>query len=93
MVASSRAPLRPDRLRVLNAPRSITVELAATHPVAVWLPTAAAATLIDTVLETWQIDDEWWRQPIARRYVEAVLAGGARVVLFQDLLTGGWYQQ
>jgi len=93
MVASPRTPLRPDRLRVLNAPRPITVELAAAHPVAVWLPTAAAATPIDTVLEIWQIDDEWWRQPIARRYVEAVLAGGARVVLFQDLLTGQWYLQ
>jgi hypothetical protein len=93
MVASSRAPLRPDRLRVLNAPRPVTVELAATLPVAVGGRPESERTPIETILEIWQIDDEWWRHRIARRYVEAVLVGGARVVFFQDLTTGGWFLQ
>jgi hypothetical protein len=45
------------------------------------------------VLETWRIDDEWWRKPIARRYVEVVLEDGAHVVLFEDLVTGAWFAQ
>ncbi|HEY6209957.1 MAG TPA: hypothetical protein VIW28_12910 [Gemmatimonadales bacterium] len=43
--------------------------------------------------ESWRIDDEWWRQPIIRRYVEVVLEGGARVVLFEDIITGEWFAQ
>jgi hypothetical protein len=39
------------------------------------------------------MDDEWWRQPIVRRYVEVVLEGGGRVVLFEDLITGEWFVQ
>ena len=93
MVAPSRASLRPDRLRVLNVPQPVTVELAATQPVAVWLPAALERSPIEAILEIWQIDDEWWRRPIARRYVEAVLVGGGRVVVFQDLATGSWFLQ
>jgi len=39
------------------------------------------------------MDDEWWRQPIVRRYVEVVLEGGGRVVLFRGLITGEWFVQ
>ena len=93
MVAHPRTPLRSDRLRALNSPQPVTVELAADEPVAVWLPASPERSRIDAVLEVWQIDDEWWRRPIARRYVEAILAGGARVVFFQDLTTGSWFLQ
>jgi hypothetical protein len=48
---------------------------------------------VEAVLESWRIDDEWWRDPIARRYVEVVLEGGAHVVLYQDLTTRAWFMQ
>jgi hypothetical protein len=48
---------------------------------------------VEAVLEDWRIDDEWWRAPISRRYVEAVLQGGKHVVFYQDLLTGEWFVQ
>jgi hypothetical protein len=48
---------------------------------------------ITEVLEVWRIDDEWWRVPITRRYVDVVLDGGAHVVLFEDLQTGEWFVQ
>ncbi len=48
---------------------------------------------VDDVLEIWRIDDEWWRIPICRRYVEVVLEGGRHVVLFEDVDTGTWYEQ
>jgi hypothetical protein len=51
------------------------------------------AAVVETVLETWRIDDEWWRQIISRRYFAVILEGGARVVLFEDLVTHVWFIQ
>jgi hypothetical protein len=48
---------------------------------------------VEEVVETWIVQDEWWRAPINRRYVEVVLEGGAHVVLFEDLTTGDWFLQ
>jgi hypothetical protein len=53
----------------------------------------AAGRGVEEVVEEWRIDDEWWRTPIHRRYVEVVLEGGAHVVLFEDVTTGEWYLQ
>jgi hypothetical protein len=51
------------------------------------------ATVVESVLEMWRIDDEWWRQLISRRYFSVLLEGGGRVVLFEDLVTGEWFMQ
>jgi len=48
---------------------------------------------VEAVGEVWRIDDEWWRVPIVRRYVEVIFEGGGRVVLFEDLSTGEWWMQ
>ena len=48
---------------------------------------------IESVNETWRIDDEWWRQMISRQYFEVMMEGGKRVVLFQDLINGKWFAQ
>ena len=48
---------------------------------------------VEEVVEVWVVQDEWWRTPIHRRYVEVVLEGGAHVVLFEDLTTGEWFMQ
>jgi hypothetical protein len=48
---------------------------------------------VEAIVDEWRIDDEWWRTPIHRRYVEVVLEGGAHVVLFEDLTTGEWFLQ
>ena len=45
------------------------------------------------VRERWRIDDEWWRVPISRKYYALVLEDGRPVILFRDLVTGGWYGQ
>jgi hypothetical protein len=54
---------------------------------------AETAAVVETVLEIWRIDDEWWRQLISRRYFAVILEGGARVVLFEDLVTHEWFIQ
>lgn len=46
------------------------------------------------VRESWLVEDGWWdRQPIARRYWEVVVEGGRDLILFKDLLKGGWFWQ
>ncbi len=48
---------------------------------------------IDQIREVWRIDDEWWRAPISRLYVDVVLSDGGTLTLFRDLMTGHWYAQ
>ncbi len=88
MVAPARAPLRTDRLRAVNAPKPVVLELDTSGVLSV-----SNGGKIEAILETWRIDDEWWRQPIARAYMEVMLEGGKRLVLFQDLITGEWFSQ
>jgi hypothetical protein len=45
------------------------------------------------IIDTWLIEDEWWRAPIARRYVQVLLADGRVLTLFHDRIGGDWYTQ
>ena len=93
MVASARAPVHAGRLRALNAPRPVTVKASAEgEPVAVRLRPGGDWQRL-TVQERWRIDDEWWREPISRRYLTLLLADGALRTVFQDLTDGRWYEQ
>ena len=98
MVAPARAPLRADRLRAVNEPRPVMVELNDDGSPAV-VKESDSRTVgqsdgkIESIGETWRIDDEWWRQTISRVYWEVILEGGKRVVLFQDLITTDWFMQ
>ncbi len=92
MVTNSRTPIRSHRLRPLNLPRSVGVELNEDDlPVAV--TSDGKEKKVEEIGETWRIDDEWWRDPIARRYVEVMLVGGGHVVVYEDLVGGGWFMQ
>jgi hypothetical protein len=51
------------------------------------------SAVVETILESWRIDDEWWRKFLSRRYFAVLLDGGARVVLFEDLVTHEWFMQ
>lgn len=92
MVPPSRTPLRADRLRALNLPVRVAVT---TDPAG--LPQSVQREdgdlAVEEIRELWRIDDEWWRSPIIRCYADVVLAGGKRVILYQDLVTGDWWIQ
>jgi hypothetical protein len=45
------------------------------------------------ILNTWRIDEEWWRTPITRRYFLLQLDNGTRATVFHDLEHNGWYRQ
>jgi len=82
-----------DRLRALNVQQRVEVTLDERGVPVVVKREAGSGRRIESIGEMWRIDDEWWRTPIVRRYVEVILEGGGRVVLFEDLSTGEWWIQ
>lgn len=43
--------------------------------------------------ERWRIDEEWWRQPICRRYHVLALADGTLLTVYLDRSTRQWFVQ
>ncbi len=79
-------------LSPLNLPRPLTVTAdTGGAPAAVELEGRALA--VTEVLDSWRIDDEWWREEISRRYYHLLLADGRTLTVFTDLIAGGWYAQ
>lgn len=92
MVANSRTPVRTHRLRPLNLPRAVSVVLNERGlPIAIIRD--GKRKEVEKIGEIWRVDDEWWRDPIARRYVETILEGGRRLVVYEDQITGEWFEQ
>ena len=57
-------------------------------------PAAIAGRRVEAVRESWLLEDRWWTEaPLRRRYWEAVTADGRSVVVFRDLVAGGWFEQ
>lgn len=92
MVENTGKTLRADACKPVNAPEALKVEEDASGlPLAVRMPRRQA---VITIEDRWRIDDEWWRkEPVARLYYNVLLTSGQRLVLYKDLVTGGWYQQ
>lgn len=83
---------RPQTLRSLNVPRPIRVRTGSGgRPLSIHLGRRERRVM--QILEIWQIDDEWWRERISRRYATLVLEGGQTATVFRDLTTGRWYLQ
>lgn len=83
----------PSRLRPLNRPRPLRVEADEKgRSVAVHISGRRCA--VEAVLETWRIDDEWWRQrPVSRLYWRVLLEDGRTVTVYRDLVSGRWARQ
>lgn len=57
-------------------------------------PLTVAGDPVDAVRESWLVEDRWWTAtPLRRRYWEVVTVGGRDLVVFRDLVEGGWYRQ
>jgi hypothetical protein len=62
------------------------------RPAALWLSNGRFA--VEEVLETWRIDDEWWRKrPVSRMYYRLLLEDGRTVTVYEDLTSGRWWEQ
>lgn len=93
MVADTGAAGGAGRVRLLNRPWPVRVEADGQgRPIAVWLSGRRCA--VEAVLETWRIDDEWWRQrPVSRVYWRLLLEDGRTLDVYEDLVAGCWFRQ
>jgi hypothetical protein len=58
------------------------------------VPVTVEAREVDSVREEWVVEDRWWTgRPLRRRYFELVLMDGRNIVVFRDLVAGGWFLQ
>jgi hypothetical protein len=57
-------------------------------------PLEVAGERVDSVRESWLVEDRWWTErPVRRRYWEVVTIAGRDEVVFCDLLSGRWWHQ
>ena len=58
------------------------------------IPAALGERAVESVREEWMVEDRWWTgRPLRRRYFELVLTDGRNIVVFRDLVAGGWFSQ
>jgi hypothetical protein len=75
--------------RALNLPRPACV-----RPGAEGTPGIVDGRAVESVRESWLVEDRWWtEEPLRRRYWEVVDAQGRNLVVFRDLRSGGWFTQ
>ena len=57
-------------------------------------PVAVDGREVEAVRESWLVEDRWWTPtPVRRRYWEVVTADGRNLVVYRDLVEGGWFAQ
>jgi len=93
VVAHTGAAGGPGRVRPLNRPRPLRVEADEQgRPISVYL--SGRRYTVEAVLETWRIDDEWWRaRPVSRLYLSLLLEDGRTVTVYQNLVSRRWAMQ
>ena len=93
MVKDTRAPAGARDIRALNLPHLLAVK-AGGDGVPVALKLRGRWVAVESVVDRWRIDDEWWRErPISRMYYECAVDQGLRTAVFQNLDTGEWSLQ
>jgi hypothetical protein len=94
MVENPRTAPGAHRLRPLNEPRPLSVVADERgRPVRVNSGQWAVYRGVERIIDRWRIDDEWWREPIARFYYAIELEDGRTMTIFQDLIKGTWWEQ
>ena len=57
-------------------------------------PREVAGQLVESVRESWLVEDRWWTErPVRRRYWEVVTVGGRDEVVFHDIEGSRWWRQ
>lgn len=92
MVENSRASGGTGGLRLLNQPKPTAVEANA-HGEPAAIVVQGRFQRVRAIHDSWRIDDEWWRDEIARRYFAVELENGRKLTLYHDLVGDGWFSQ
>lgn len=75
--------------RALNLPRPVRVRAGAEGR-----PRTVDGRAIESVRESWLVEDRWWTErPLRRRYWELVSERGRDLIVFHDLIDGRWFRQ
>jgi hypothetical protein len=75
--------------RRLAVPRPARVEAAPDGR-----PLTVDATPVESLRESWLVEDRWWTdRPLRRRYWEVVTSEGRDLVVFHELVAGAWFHQ
>ena len=93
MVTPAGTETRADRVRCLNLPRPVQVTVAPQNKLPVALHDRNRRYEVECVQDSWYVDDEWWRDPISRHYVQVILRDGAIRTLFYDRIADRWFEQ
>ena len=57
-------------------------------------PEEVEGRAVEGIRESWLVEDRWWTPaPVRRRYWEVVTADGRNLVVYRDLVDGGWFAQ
>jgi hypothetical protein len=92
MVENSRTAGGAGGVRLLNQPKPAAVE-ANKHGEPEAIVVQGRFQHVRAIHDSWRIDDEWWREEIARRYFTVELANGRKLTVYHDLVGGGWFAQ
>lgn len=85
----TREEVRPSGPRRLAVPRRVSVDAAQDGR-----PLQVAGQPVESVRESWLVEDRWWTgRPLRRHYWEVVTASGRDEVVFRDLTSGRWWRQ
>ena len=92
MVKDTRKTPGADTFKPVNAPDQIQiVENQQGDPATIMMERRSIGL---SVIDSWRIDDEWWRdRPVSRLYFDVILTSGHRFVVYKDLAGGRWYRQ
>lgn len=93
MVQDPRATPGADPLRPLNRPRPTTVLTEGADGRPTILIERGQHRRVARILDGWRIDDEWWRDPIRRRYYRLALDDGRMRTIYRDETDDRWYEQ
>ena len=92
MVQDPRTAAGAGGLRRLNQPRPAAVEAGDDGAPRAMLWRGRYLRVL-AIHDSWRIDDEWWRDEIARRYFAIELEQGRRLTVYQDMVSGAWCEQ
>ncbi len=91
MVKNPRTSARADQLRPLNGPKPLLVTTSRGGPLT--MHDGGETVEIESIQDRWAIEDEWWREPIRRRYYRVLTSRGALRTIYHDVVRDGWFEQ
>lgn len=80
-------------LRSLNVPRQIRVVGQRPDGAPAAIIEGKSARRVTAVLDEWWVEDEWWRDPISRHYLQVQLADGHLRTIYHDTERDTWHTQ